>query len=192
MRIFGKIKLWSIVEKGYDVAWTRICKLSTRYKSSARLGIKEKNLASPVLKLSKKNSTWSVNKYYKIVWTTYCTFYKNYKSSDLLQMSLKKISNFYIKDTLKKSRRQLRKKMRIFGKIKFWRTVEKDYDVAWTANCTFSIRFKSFARLRIKENNLASFVLKLSQKNATWSCQILNRAVRYETKKSDIKWVLQV
>ncbi|KAI4476010.1 hypothetical protein M0802_014955 [Mischocyttarus mexicanus] len=69
--------------------------------------------------------------YDDVAWTENSTFStRNYKSSDLLQISLKKISNVYIKDTLKKSRRQQSKKMRIFGKIKFWRTVEKEYDAA--------------------------------------------------------------
>ncbi|KAI4483419.1 hypothetical protein M0802_013412 [Mischocyttarus mexicanus] len=60
------------------------------------------------------------------------------------------------------------KQMRIFGEIQLWSTVEKDYDVAWTRICTFSEGYKSFARLEMKEKNLAKFVLKLSQKNGTW------------------------
>ncbi|KAI4476908.1 hypothetical protein M0802_014801 [Mischocyttarus mexicanus] len=43
-------------------------------------------------------------------------------------------------DTLKKRRRSLRKEIQIFGEIKLWSIVEKDYDDAWTRNCTFSAR----------------------------------------------------
>ncbi|KAI4479453.1 hypothetical protein M0802_014381 [Mischocyttarus mexicanus] len=65
-------------------------------------------------------------------------------------------------DTLKKRRRPLRKEIQIFGEIKFWSTVEKDYDDAWTRNCTFSAR------------------------------KTQRRAVRYEIELLDKKWSSQI
>ncbi|KAI4476011.1 hypothetical protein M0802_014956 [Mischocyttarus mexicanus] len=81
------------------------------------------------------------SKDYEVLWTTNCTFYRNYKSSDPF--------NVYIKDTLKKPARPLSKETRIFGEIKHWSNVQKDYDVAWTRNGTFSTRRPLRTEIRI-------------------------------------------
>ncbi|KAI4483416.1 hypothetical protein M0802_013409 [Mischocyttarus mexicanus] len=137
----------------------------------------------------------SCSKDHEIVWTKNSKFYRNYKSTDLLirlrRWMDQKLHNFHkvpVFCTLGNKRKKL--SIDCFNiileklNVERQRTVEKDYDVAWTANCTFSTRFKSFARLRIKEKNLASFVLKLSQKSGT-------RSVKYEMEQSDMKLVRQ-
>ncbi|KAI4475347.1 hypothetical protein M0802_015195 [Mischocyttarus mexicanus] len=90
MRIFGKIKLWSTVEKDYDDAWTRNCTFSTsndyeivwttnctfyrNYKSSDPLRPLRKEI-----QIFGEIKLWSpVEKDYDNAWTRNCTFSARY------------------------------------------------------------------------------------------------------------------